>query len=309
MIKQVLFATVLMASVCFGRDIMTSGAEVGKWTMDFKAAQKLSEEKNLPMFVNFTGSDWCGWCKLMDKQVFSQQAWQDYAKDALVLVWIDFPQDASLVPEEIKPQNEALKGSFQIQGYPTYVIVSAAGERLGTLGASRKITPEEFIVKVKDQLLTDDEVVKLLEKEESLTYAKLVAEKNELMAKADAWAKTANAQAKEIFEKMKAGGETEEAQNIAQEAISKLYAEKSAFEEKMNAFNEKMGPLKSKALQLKKDLEAKGAAVVKEVKAGAEAVKAAVVTDPAAAKQSAETSADAVKKEAKSAKSMLKGLK
>ena len=78
--------------------VATSGAELGKWTMDFDAAKTLAAEKEVPILINFTGSDWCGWCKLMDREVFSKAEWQQYAAESLVLVWIDFPRDKALVP-------------------------------------------------------------------------------------------------------------------------------------------------------------------------------------------------------------------
>ena len=52
----------------------TKGAELGEWTMDVSAAKKLAKSKNKPVFLCFTGSDWCGWCKLMEKNVFSADA-------------------------------------------------------------------------------------------------------------------------------------------------------------------------------------------------------------------------------------------
>ena len=46
------------------------GAKVGVWTMDYDAAVKLAGEKKLPLMLNFTGSDWCGWCKKLDRETF-----------------------------------------------------------------------------------------------------------------------------------------------------------------------------------------------------------------------------------------------
>ncbi|MBL50064.1 MAG: thioredoxin, partial [Roseibacillus sp.] len=66
------------------------GAKVGVWTMDFDAAVKLAGEKKLPLMLNFTGSDWCGWCKLMDKEVFAEEVWKTYAKENVLLVTLDF---------------------------------------------------------------------------------------------------------------------------------------------------------------------------------------------------------------------------
>jgi thioredoxin-related protein len=127
------------------------GALPGQWTMDFDAALNVAAAKKLPLLLNFTGSDWCGWCKLMDKSVFSQEAWQTYAKANLMLVWIDFPNDKSLVPEKYVARNKALSERFAVQGYPSYIILDDDGKRLlGQLGADRESTPEIFIAKLKE---------------------------------------------------------------------------------------------------------------------------------------------------------------
>ena len=124
----------------------TEGAKVGAWTMDFDAAKVLAKEKNLPILMNFTGSDWCGWCKLMDKQVFSSPEWAEYAAKNVVLVYIDFPQDKSLVPAKFVERNNKLSTDFGVRGYPTYVILAEDGEtKLGQLGASRDANPKGFI--------------------------------------------------------------------------------------------------------------------------------------------------------------------
>ena len=89
--------------------VKLEGAKVGVWTMDFDAAVKLAGEKNLPLMLNFTGSDWCGWCKLMDKNVFAEEEWKAYAKDNVLLVTLDFPNDKSIVPEKYVKRNEKLQ--------------------------------------------------------------------------------------------------------------------------------------------------------------------------------------------------------
>ena len=132
----------------------TQGAKVGQWTMDFDAAKTLAKEKNLPILINFTGSDWCGWCKLMDRSVCSKPEWEAYAKENLVLVYIDFPQDKALVPVHFVARNQKLSDSFDVRGYPTYIVLASDGEtRLGQLGASRTATPESFMADLKK--LTD----------------------------------------------------------------------------------------------------------------------------------------------------------
>jgi protein disulfide-isomerase len=129
---------------------VTEGAKVGEWTMDFDAAKALAKEKHLALLMNFTGSDWCGWCKLMDKNVFSKDDWKNYAKDKLVLVFIDFPKDKALVPEKRAEANKILSEKFEVQGYPTYIVLASDGEKqLGRLGASRDTTPASFIQSIK----------------------------------------------------------------------------------------------------------------------------------------------------------------
>ena len=128
----------------------TKGAKVGEWSMDFDAAKALAKEKNLPILINFTGSDWCGWCKLMDREVFAKDEWQAYAKENVVLVTIDFPQDKTRVPMHFVARNQKLSETYGVRGYPTYIVLGADGTtRLGQLGASRDASPSSFIGELK----------------------------------------------------------------------------------------------------------------------------------------------------------------
>ena len=141
----------------------TEGAQPGEWTMDVAAAKTLAAEKNLPLLLNFTGSDWCGWCKIMERQVFSQEAWKAYAKEHFVLVWIDFPKDKSLVPEAFVERNQQLSREFDVGGYPTYILLDPDGQtRLGQAGASREATPESFIENLETLVLASDKSVAAL---------------------------------------------------------------------------------------------------------------------------------------------------
>ena len=143
-------AGVLMINAQAADKVEIDGASVGVWTMDFDAAVKLAGEKKLPLILNFTGSDWCGWCKLMDKNVFAEEAWKTYAKENVLLVTLDFPQDKSVVPEKYVARNKALQEKFGVRGYPTYVVLDNDGDtKLGQLGAGRDKTPSSFIEEFK----------------------------------------------------------------------------------------------------------------------------------------------------------------
>ena len=100
---------------------------------DFEKAKVQAKAENKKILLDFTGSDWCGWCKKLDAEVFSQPAWKEYAAKHLVLVELDFPRGFQLSPET-KAQNEKLAQKFKVQGYPTIVITSSSGNRKGELG-------------------------------------------------------------------------------------------------------------------------------------------------------------------------------
>jgi len=149
-----LAAALFSLSSASASQVALEGAEPGEWTMDYDAALALAEEENLPLLLNFTGSDWCGWCKLMDGQVFAEEEWQDWAADNLVLVTIDFPSDESIVPEKYKARNDELSETFGVQGYPTYILLASDGETMiDQLGAGQDKTPESFIEEVETSLM------------------------------------------------------------------------------------------------------------------------------------------------------------
>lgn len=146
----VIVISLLSFSFIKAEDAALVGAESGKWTMDYESAVKLAAEKDLPMMLNFTGSDWCGWCKLMDQKVFAGEAFKTYAKDKIVLVTLDFPRDPLKVPENYLTRNNELKSKFGIQGFPSYIVLdSDAKTVLGQLGAGREKTPESFVEEFK----------------------------------------------------------------------------------------------------------------------------------------------------------------
>jgi protein disulfide-isomerase len=127
------------------------GATPGKWTMDLDAAKKLAAERQLPILLDFSGSDWCGWCKIMEENVFTKPEWKTYAKENLVMVLLDYPRDKSLIPEKYIERNKALKAEYGVTGYPTFVVLDDDGEtELGRLRSGRDKTPESFQTELKN---------------------------------------------------------------------------------------------------------------------------------------------------------------
>lgn len=88
------------------------------WYTDMAQASEISRATNKPIFAFFTGSDWCGWCRKLQADVFSKDEFIVWAKKNVVLVELDFPRGKQLSPELTK-QNYSLQQTFQVQGYPT----------------------------------------------------------------------------------------------------------------------------------------------------------------------------------------------
>ena len=88
------------------------------WLTDFSEAAKLSQKSKKPILANFTGSDWCGWCKVLKREVFDTVEFKKWAKKNVILLELDFPRRTKIAPE-LKKQNAALQRAFGVRGYPT----------------------------------------------------------------------------------------------------------------------------------------------------------------------------------------------
>ena len=113
------------------------------WLTSYDQAQKEAQSKNRLLLMDFTGSDWCGWCIMLDKEVFSKAEFKEYASKNLVLLELDFPRRKQM-PPETAAQNERLLMKYGIQGFPTVVVFDSGGKPLGALGYTAG-GPQAFI--------------------------------------------------------------------------------------------------------------------------------------------------------------------
>jgi thioredoxin-related protein len=106
---------------------VTSARADSAWETDYKKAQEEAKANHKLIFLNFTGSDWCGWCIRLDKAILSQPQFKDYATKNLVLVEIDFPRRK---PQsvELRKQNQQLAERYQVEGFPTLVVLNGDGK-------------------------------------------------------------------------------------------------------------------------------------------------------------------------------------
>ena len=107
--------------------------ENSAWLTDYELAKKQATEENKTILMDFTGSDWCGWCIRLHEEVFSLPEFKDYAKENLVLLELDFPRGKRLSPDLVA-QNEKLQEEFKVQGFPTIVLLDGEGRPFGRTG-------------------------------------------------------------------------------------------------------------------------------------------------------------------------------
>ena len=93
------------------------------WHTDMTKASEIAIKENKPVMMFFTGSDWCGWCKRLQKEVFETLDFQTWAKDNVVLMELDFPRRTAL-DQATKVQNYQLQQIFKVSGYPTVFFVN-----------------------------------------------------------------------------------------------------------------------------------------------------------------------------------------
>lgn len=120
------------------------------WLTDINKAKKEAAEKNLPILADFSGSDWCGWCIKLDKEVFSQKEFKAFARDHVVLFLADFPR-AKELSAEVKAQNAQLSKAYGVEGFPTVLLLDAGGKVIARTGY-RKGGAGAYVEHLKDLL-------------------------------------------------------------------------------------------------------------------------------------------------------------
>jgi thioredoxin-related protein len=99
------------------------------WQTDYKRAQEEARANKKLLLVDFTGSDWCGYCIRLDREVLSKPQFKDYASKNLVLLEVDFPRRKEQSPA-LKEQNQRLAEEYRIEGFPTIIVLNGDGRRV-----------------------------------------------------------------------------------------------------------------------------------------------------------------------------------
>jgi thioredoxin-related protein len=106
---------------------LSLGAQTIDWLHNIEDALQIAKKSNKHVFVFFTGSDWCSWCDKLDSEVFKEKAFQEYVNKNMVMVMLDFPRSEILSAEQ-KKYNNAQQQKYNIQGYPSVIVLNTEGE-------------------------------------------------------------------------------------------------------------------------------------------------------------------------------------
>lgn len=120
------------------------------WENNLDKAIDQAKKENKVVLVNFTGSDWCIWCKRLSSEVFQQKEFKEYADESLVLVMLDFPRNIDQ-SEDTQAYNRDLAQKYGIQGFPTILIFNGDGKLVGQTGYQPG-GPDKYIDHIKSYL-------------------------------------------------------------------------------------------------------------------------------------------------------------
>jgi len=126
------FRALCLVLACCALCLSSARAEL-IWLTDFQRAQEEAKAGRKLLLLNFTGSDWCGWCMRLQAEVFAKPEFAEYAKQNLVLMTVDFPR-AKSISSEVRSQNATLAQKYGIEGFPTIVLLNGEGKIVSVLG-------------------------------------------------------------------------------------------------------------------------------------------------------------------------------
>jgi len=130
--------------------LSTSAIFAQDWTTNFEEAKILASKKNQNIVLVFQGSDWCGPCIKLDREIWSTDIFKEFSKSHFVMLKADFPRrKANQLDSEQVRKNTLLAEKYNPAGYfPFVVVLNSDGKVLGETGY-KKVTPTEYITQLK----------------------------------------------------------------------------------------------------------------------------------------------------------------
>lgn len=109
---------------------VTAPAFAAQWLTDLNAAKEKAIQEGKAILADFTGSDWCGYCIRLKRDVFDKPEFDGYAADKFVLLEVDVPRNPKFSQEQLEI-NRALCDEYEVSGYPTIMVLTSQGDVAG----------------------------------------------------------------------------------------------------------------------------------------------------------------------------------
>jgi thioredoxin-related protein len=137
--------------------ILATCLRASTWHYNMQEAKQIAQKEHKHILLNFSGSDWCGPCILLRKEILDQPAFLQMADTELVLVNADFPRKKrDQLTEQQQQLNNALADQYNPQGkFPYTLLLDANGKVLQEWDGYPKMTPESFCIDVRNLIYSD----------------------------------------------------------------------------------------------------------------------------------------------------------
>jgi thioredoxin-related protein len=127
------------------------GLGSGDWQNDFEKAKQTAQTEHKYILLNFSGSDWCGPCIRMRKEILDADVFDQYAKSHLVLVNADFPRlKKHALPTDMQKKNDQLADQYNKQGvFPLTILLNSEGKVLKSWEGLPPVSADDFTKQVQ----------------------------------------------------------------------------------------------------------------------------------------------------------------
>ncbi len=259
---MVLFAAVAVSAVLNAATSTPAG-----FTDDLDAAIETAKKSGKTVFAVFSGSDWCHWCKVLEKDYLSKKEFVEEASKSFELVYIDTPNNKSLISEKAAKKNPELVKKYKVRGFPTVKFISKDGTALNASRPGKGVTPKAYAQALVSEIKTRPLFEKHLKPLKDELQVSMHAIFSELMKEGNYWSRATEAEQRAGFDKVNAGLKKGVAKmkEIKEKVASlkvpaELEAEKNSFVKELEANIAGMSAYASKSFEeMKKAYEADAA--------------------------------------------------
>ena len=146
----------------FAATVLAATSTPQGFTDNLDEALKSAKANKRYVVAVFSGSDWCGWCKKLEKEILSTETFRKGAVGRYELVYIDNPRNQDLLSEHGKENNRKLTSKYDVHGFPTVLILDANGEKVAEMGYDAG-GPEKYLEKIEEEIKYGPDIKKYID--------------------------------------------------------------------------------------------------------------------------------------------------